>query len=383
MPEPTRRQFIGSVGSAAAMTALAPQAFAAGGSTSAGNGLAAVTSSSGAVSAQAVPAYSGYQVEIYLNGVQGIRPKITTNLSRLEAAAARVLSPRAQKYLLDDAGGRGTVRANARAFRKWRIIPLMFRDHAERDLSTTVLGTQMPAPVLFAPVGRQKLAHPDGELASARAAASLRLTYIHSAEASYSLEDVAAANGTGSRWYELNWPKKGGLDVSLLQRARAALYTHLVITLPSSDPNWKRLRSIREDWDGPILLRGVRTVEDARRAVKHGIQGIVVSNHGGRKGDESSGSLDALPAIARGTGRRLSVLFESGVRTGPHAFKALALGADAVLVGRPYVFGLALDGQAGVRHVMRTLLAELDLSLGNAGYATHLDLGPASLSAIR
>jgi lactate 2-monooxygenase len=383
MSELSRRQFIGSVGSAAAMTALAPQAFAAGGSRSAGTSFAAVTSSSGAASAAASPAYSAYQSEIYLNGLRGISPKITTNLSRLEAQAARVLSPRAQRYLLADAGGRGTVRANARAFRKWRIIPLMFRDHAVRDVSTTVLGTKMPAPVLFAPVGRQKLAHPDGELASARAAAGLELTYIHSAEASHSLEDVAAANGAGSRWYELNWPKEGGLDVRLLRRARAALYTHLVITLPSSDPNWKQLRSIREHWDGPILLKGVRTVEDARRAVKHGIQGIVVSNHGGRKGDESSGSLDALPAIARRTGRRLSVLFDSGVRTAPDVFKALALGADAVLVGRPYVFGLALDGQDGVRHVMRTLLAELDISLGNAGYDTHLDLGPASLSAIR
>jgi isopentenyl diphosphate isomerase/L-lactate dehydrogenase-like FMN-dependent dehydrogenase len=381
--ELTRRQLIGSVGSAAAVTVLTPHAFAAGASKSAGNRFAAVTSRAGAVSAQAGPAYSGYQVEIYLNGVRGVTPKITTNLSRLEAEAAGVISPRAQKYLLADAGGRGTVRANARAFDKWRIIPLMFRDHAVRDLSTTVLGAHMPAPVLLAPVGRQKLAHPDGELASARAAAGLGLTYIHSAKASYSLEDVAAANDAGSRWYELKWPKRGRLDISLLERARAALYTHLVITLPSSDPNWKQLRSIRENWDAPILLKGVRTVEDARRAVKHGIEGIIVSNHGGRASDKSSGSLDALPAIARRTARRLSVLFDSGVRTAPDVFKALALGADAVLFGRPYVFGLALDGEAGVTHVMRTLLAEVDLSLGNAGYTTHLDLSAASLSAIR
>jgi lactate 2-monooxygenase len=259
----------------------------------------------------------------------------------------------------------------------------MFRDHTVRDLSTTVLGADRPAPVLFAPVGRQKLAHAGGELASARAAAGLGLTYIHSAKASHSLEDVAAANGAGPRWYELKWPKEGRLDVTLLQRARAARYTHLVLTLRRSDPNWEQLRSIRENWDGPILLKGVRTVEEARRAVKHGIQGIVVSNHGRRKANESSGSLNALPAIARSTARRVSVLFDSGVRTAPDVFKALALGADAVLVGRPYVFGLALDGQAGVRHVMRTLLAELDLSLGNAGYTTHLDLGPASLSAVR
>jgi len=348
-----------------------------------GQSVAAATTSSPAASAPASPVYSSYQTEIYLDGLRGISPKITTNLSRLEARAARVLSPRAQKYFLADAGGRGTVSANARAFRKWRIVPLMFRDHAVRDLSTTVLGIRMPAPVLFAPVGRQRLAHPDGELASARAAADLDLTYIHSANASYSLEDVAIANGAGSRWYELSWPKKGGPEMSLLQRARAAQYTHLVIKLPSSDPSWRQLPSIRRNWDGPILLRGVRTVEDATRAVRYGFQGIVVSNHGGRKGDGSSGSLEALPAIARRTRRRLSILFDSGVRTAPDVFKALALGADAVLLGRPYVFGLALDGQAGVRHVMRTLLAELDISLGNAGYATHSDLGATSLSATR
>lgn len=140
------------------------------------------------------------------------------------------------------------------------------------------------------------------------------------------------------------------------------------MTLPSSEPNWTRLRSVRSKWDGPILLRGVETVEEAKRAVTNGIDGIVVSNHRGvRKGAEARGTLDALPAIAKATGKRLSVLFDSGVRTAPEAIRAFALGADAVLVGRPYVFGLALDGEAGVRHVMRTLLAELDISLGNAG----------------
>ncbi len=140
------------------------------------------------------------------------------------------------------------------------------------------------------------------------------------------------------------------------------------------------MAAIRAEWNGPILLRGVQTAEQAKRAVGHGIDGIVVSNHRARKGDEPNGSLDTLRPISRAAGGRAGVLFDSGVRTGPDTFKALALGADAVLIGRPYVYGLALDGGAGVTHVLRTLLAELDLSLANAGYATHLDLDPSSVS---
>jgi isopentenyl diphosphate isomerase/L-lactate dehydrogenase-like FMN-dependent dehydrogenase len=256
----------------------------------------------------------------------------------------------------------------------------MFRDHAVRDLSSTILGAWMPAPVILAPVGRQALAHPDGELASARAAAGLELTYVHSAEADRSLEEVAAT-GAGSRWYELTWRQGEGPDLSLLERVRASSYTHLVLTPPAPrGVDRRRLAAIRAEWAGPILLRGVQTAEQAKRAIGHGIDGIVVSNHRARKGDEANGSLDSLRPIIRAAGGRVGVLFDSGVRTGPDAFKALALGADAILIGRPYVYGLALDGQAGVTHVLRTLLAELDLSLANAGYTTHLDLDPSSLS---
>jgi isopentenyl diphosphate isomerase/L-lactate dehydrogenase-like FMN-dependent dehydrogenase len=238
----------------------------------------------------------------------------------------------------------------------------------------------MPAPVIFAPVGRQKLAHPDGELASARAAAALELTYIHSAQASYSIQEAAAAHGTGSRWYQLDWPADDGLDVSSLRRARVAGYTHLVLTPPGPGRSWKQLGLIRRRWDGPILLMGIRTVRDARLAARRRFDGIVVSNHGGRRGDGAIASLDALPPIVDAVGSRLAVLFDAGIRTGSDTYKALALGADAVLVGRPYVYGLALDGQAGVTHVMRTLLAEFDLTLANAGYRTHRQLSRDSLT---
>lgn len=212
MSQQTRRQFIGSAGSAAAATVLAPGVFAPGRASAGG---------APSVPTPASPSnYYAYQSEIYVSGmVRHVRPKITTNLSKLEAQAAKVLDRRAREYFLAGAGGAATARANARALRDWRIIPRMFRAHAERDLSTTVLGTRMPAPVIFAPVGRQKLAHPDGEVASARAAAALELTYVQSTRTSSSIEEVAAANGAGSRWYQLDWPNDDDLNVSRLRRA--------------------------------------------------------------------------------------------------------------------------------------------------------------------
>jgi L-lactate dehydrogenase (cytochrome) len=147
--------------------------------------------------------------------------------------------------------------------------------------------------------------------------------------------------------------------------------------------SWKQLPLIRENWDGPILLKGIQSVRDAKLAVRHRIDGIVVSNHGGRQVDGAIASLDALPPIVDAVGRRLAVLFDSGIRTGVDAYKALALGADAVLIGRPYIYGLALDGQAGVTRVMRTLLAELDRTLAGNGYRSHRELSPASLTKVR
>ncbi len=378
MAQHTRRQFIGSVGSVAATTVLVPGAIAD------DRTAPGIPRSAGASPPAAPSSYYTYQSEIYLRGMtQGQLPEITTNLSKLEARAARVLDRRAREYFLAAAGGAEAARANARAFRGWRIIPRMFIDRAERDVSTTILGTRMPAPVIFAPVGRQRLAHPEGELASARAAADLELTYIQSARAGYSIEEVAAANGTGPRWYQMDWPRDGDLNAGSLRRARAVGYTHLLITPPRPGQSWMPLRRIRRIWDAPILLLGVRTAKVAKLAARRRFDGLVVSNHAGRREDPAVGSVHALPGIVEAVGGRLPVLFDSGVRTGTDAYKALALGADAVLVGRPYVYGLALDGQAGVRHVMRTLLAEFDLTLANAGYRSHRKLSRADLARIR
>jgi isopentenyl diphosphate isomerase/L-lactate dehydrogenase-like FMN-dependent dehydrogenase len=328
------------------------------------------------------------------------------------------------------------MRANRAAMDTWRIVPRMLREATQRRLATTVLGTELPAPVLLAPVGVQSIVHPDGELAVARAAAELGVPIVLSTASSYTIEEVAEASGAGPRWYQLYWPTEDEVTISLLGRARAAGYTTLVVTLdtwtlgyrphdldqsylpfirgvgtaiPFSDPafraklaaapeddlmaavgrwlpmftgtalRWDRLPLLREHWDGPIVLKGVQHPEDARRAIEAGMDGIVVSNHGGRQVDGAVAALDTLPGIVAAVDGRAAVLFDSGVRTGADVFKALALGADAVLLARPYVYGLALAGQAGVRHVLRSLLTELDVTLGLAGYADVAELTPDAL----
>ncbi|WP_300462089.1 alpha-hydroxy-acid oxidizing protein [uncultured Nocardioides sp.] len=382
--------------------------------------------------------FGDHQVSIYAAGMlAGQTPAWTTDLASLERHAAEVLPPEALGYIVPSAGGGSTARANVAAFEQWRIVPRMLRDHATRDLSTEVLGTPMAAPVLLGPVGVQTLAHPEGELATARAAAALGLTYVHSTQAGHSIEQAAEANGDGERWFQLYWPTNHELCESFLSRAQASGYSTLVLTLDTtllgwrpkdldrgylpflanqgianytSDPvfsamldkpaeedpataglafagvfpnpglSWEQLPWLRERWDGPIVLKGVQHVDDARRAVDAGVQGIVVSNHGGRQVDGAVASLDVLPGIAEAVGEQLTVLFDSGVRSGPDVLKALALGADAVLLGRPYLYGLALGGQEGVEHVLRCLLAELDLTMGNAGCSTLADLVPDLLT---
>ena len=376
MSESTRRQFLEMAGTAAAATFLAPTALAAG----------QVAPAPAPPVKSPLPAgpgapYGTYQSEIYLAGMAvDVKPIFTTNLSDLEAAAAKVLPGPARRYFLVWAGGAAAVRANARALRAWRIVPRMFIDRDERDLSTTVLGVSMPAPVILGPVGGQVLAHPDGEAATARAAAGLGLTYVHASQSSTSPEGVAVAAPTGSRWFGLDWPDGNAPDVALLRRARLTGCTHLVLSPPQPGQSWTPLAGIREAWDGPIVLGGIQTVPAARMAVRRGFDGIVVSNERGRRGPGVAGTIDVLPRIADAVGGKVAVLFGSGVRTGTDAYRALALGAEAVVIGRPYVHGLALGGEAGVRHMLRTLLAELEITLAiAAGVAHHRELDASAL----
>jgi isopentenyl diphosphate isomerase/L-lactate dehydrogenase-like FMN-dependent dehydrogenase len=294
----------------------------------------------------------------------------------------------------------------------------------------------MPAPVMIAPVGAQKIVHPDGELATARAAAALGLPLVASTVAAYSLEEMAEANGDGPRWFQLYWSSDDEIAKSMVERAERAGYSAIVLTVdafvlgwkprdlqrawspflngigianylqdpvfrsrlaktPEDDPGaaighflavqsnpaltWERIERLRSITSLPILLKGIQRADDARRALDHGVDGIVVSNHGGRQVDGALGSLDALPDCAEAVGDRMAVLFDSGVRCGADVFKALALGAHAVLVGRPFVWGLALDGQAGVETVLRMLLADLDLALALSGHTRPAELNRDAL----
>lgn len=380
--------------------------------------------------------FGGYQGEIYLQGRGGTVPAFSTNPTALEESARALLGAGPFGYVAGAAGSESTARANREAFEHWRIMPRMLRAISSRDLSTTVLGTSMPAPVLLAPVGVQSIVHPDGELATARAAAALGVPMVLSTASSYSIEEVAEANGDGQRWFQLYWPNDPDVAASFLRRAKASGYSTLVLTVdtwtlawrprdldqaflpllrgnglavyfsdpefraglaksPEEDPQaavqrwlpmftnsdhgWHDLPFLREHWDGPILLKGIQHVDDAHRAVDAGMDGIVVSNHGGRQVDGAIGSLEALPGIVHAVGDSLQVLFDSGVRTGADAVKALALGARAVLLGRPFVYGLAHGGLSGVRHVLRSFLADLDITLGLSGHRNLAELSPELL----
>ncbi|MET9629102.1 lactate 2-monooxygenase [Lentzea sp. NPDC006480] len=380
--------------------------------------------------------FAAYQNEIYLQGLGGSVPPFTTDPDALEQSARDRLGPGPFWYVAGGAGSGATVRANRSAFDRVQLVPRMLTNATERHLGVSVLGTELPAPVMLAPVGVQSILHPDGELATARAAAELGIPMVLSTASSHTIEEVAEASGDGPRWYQLYWPNDPDVCASLLERAKKAGYTALVVTLdtwtlawrphdldqaylpflrgvgtaiPFSDPvfraglekspeedlpmailrwvqlftgtdkSWEQLAFLREHWDGPIVLKGIQHADDARKAVEFGMDGVVVSNHGGRQVDGAVGSLDVLPSIVEAVGEQVDVLFDSGIRTGADIVKALALGAKAVMVGRPFAYGLAHGGQVGVRHVLRSLLADFDLTLGLSGHRSPAELGPDAL----
>ena len=329
-----------------------------------------------------------------------------------------------------------TMRANRAAFQHWRIVPRMLRGVAQRDLRTHILDMELPVPLLLAPIGVQSILHPDGEVAVARAAAKVGLPYILSTAASKNIEEVASAAGQTLRWYQLYWSKDNALNASFVHRAEQAGYKAIVVTLDTlllswreqditnaylpflqgqglanyfSDPifrqslpqppeenpflairhfvdifqnpalTWQDLTFLRQHTSLPIFLKGILHPDDARQALALGIDGIIVSNHGGRQVEGARAALDALPDIVAAVQDQIPVLFDSGIRRGADIIKAIALGARAVLLGRPYAWGLALAGEAGVEEVLRNLLADLDLTLALSGYSSFKELTPASL----
>ena len=350
------------------------------------------------------------------------------NLHEVEALARAALPAQTYDYFAGGANDEVTLLANRRAFEALALRYRVLVDVSRRDCSTTLLGARVEAPIVVAPMAFQRLAHPEGELATTRAAAGLGLAMTASTFSTCPLEEVRAA-GRGPLWFQLYVNQDRGITAELVERAAAAGYQALVLTAdvpeigrrerderngfrippelraanfatPRSaalradleaggsglaafirtmrDPGftWKDLEWVRGLSDLPLVLKGIVRADDARRAVDAGAAGIVVSNHGGRQLDTAIPSLEALPGVVEAAGDRALVMLDGGIRRGTDVVKALALGARAVMVGRPVLWGLAVAGEAGVRRVLELLRDELDLAMALAGAASLSDLSP-------
>jgi isopentenyl diphosphate isomerase/L-lactate dehydrogenase-like FMN-dependent dehydrogenase len=379
------------------------------------------------------PRHFGPEIQgaIYLRGLSGAKPDIPTSFTGLEAAAQKKMTPEAWAYTAGSAGLETAAEANRAAFSRFPIAPRMLNGAAQHDLGCEIFGARATAPVMTSPVGVLEMMHPDADLAVARAMARLKLPMIISSQASKPMEEIAKANGDGDRFYQLYWGKKDEVAESFVKRAEQigakaifltldttalgwrprdldlgympflrgqgiAQYTSdpefrkllpqtpeenpqaaaIMFTQIFSDPglDWARIAKIKSWTKLPVVLKGIQRADDAAKAVSEGFNGIMVSNHGGRQVDGGMGALDALPGVVAAVKGKVPVFMDSGIRCGADIFKALALGATAVGIGRPHVYGLALNGEQGVQTVMEYLLSELDLTMALNGCRTPADI---------
>lgn len=384
-------------------------------------------------------AFGDYQLEIYLQGLAGVVPSLPMAFAELEARAQAAMSPSVWSYVAGGAGDERTQRVNVSAFEHWGLMPRMGVGATERDLSVDLFGIALPSPVFMAPIGVTGICSRDGhgDLAVARAAARTGVPMTVSTLTADPLEEVAAEFGDTPGFFQLYTPKDRDLAASFVARAEVAGFKAIVVTLDTWVPGWRprdlstsnfpQLRghclsnyfsdpvfraslpqSPEENpqaailkwvstfgqpvtWDDvtwlrsltrlPLLVKGICHPDDVRRARDTGVDGIYCSNHGGRQANGGIPAIDCLPdVVAAADG--LPVLFDSGIRSGADIVKALALGATAVGVGRPCVYGLALGGTDGVVHVLRSLLAELDLTMAIDGYPSLADLTPDTLRRV-
>ncbi|MFA5964368.1 MAG: alpha-hydroxy-acid oxidizing protein [Sphingomonas sp.] len=381
-----------------------------------------------------MPHYGDLQNEIYGAGVRGTIPTLPVDFALLEARATAAMPPAILSYLQGGCGDEFTQRRNAEAFHHWGMTPRMMVDCTRRDLSIELFGLTLPSPLFMAPVGINGICTQDGhgDLAAAEASAMTRVPLVASTLSNDPLEKIAATLGDMPAFFQLYTPKDKALAESLVHRAEAAGFKAIVVTLdtwvtgwrprdlnaanfpqlrgavlmnyfgdpvframlarpPEEDPaaaigtwaatfgkvlTWADMKWLKSMTRLPIILKGICHPDDARRAVDEGADGIYCSNHGGRQANGGIAAIDMLPGVVAASGTT-PVLFDSGIRSGSDVVKALALGATAVGVGRPYAYGLALGGAEGAAHVLKCLLAEADLLMAVNGYPTIGDVRAA------
>jgi len=384
-------------------------------------------------------AFGDYQNEIYFAGLRGVRPKLPVDYATLVERARAALPPAIIDYVEGGCGNEHTQRWNVGAFDHWGLMPRMLVDCAERDLSIELFGLRLPTPIFMAPIGVIGICAQDGhgDLAAARASAATGVPVMASTLSNDPLEDVRQACGATPAFFQLYTPKDKAVAESLVHRAEAAGYKAIVVTLDTwltgwrprdlntsnfpqlrghvlmnyfSDPHfraslakppeedvaagvtqWARIFGKPLTWDDlpwlrsltklPMVLKGICHPDDARRAIDAGFDAIYCSNHGGRQANGGLAAIDMLPDVVAAAGST-PVLFDSGVRSGTDVIKALALGATAVGIGRPYAYGLALGGVDGIVHVLRSILAEADLLMAVDGYPTRASLERSAMQRV-
>jgi len=326
------------------------------------------------------------------------------NISEYEALARARMETVEWDFYAGGSDDEVTLRTTRAAFERIRLRPRVLVDVSACDLRTTVLGTRVSMPILVAPMAFHGLAHPEGECETARAAGESGTLMVTSTTSNRSLEEIAAAAG-GPLWFQLY--TYGGFEISasLVKRAEMAGYRAIVLTvdlprvgrrerdirnnfnLPSRlfegnfegidipddtfvTLTWESIAWLRGVTSLPIVIKGILTAEDAQQAAEHGVDGIVVSNHGGRQLDTTLPAIEALPDVVEAVAGRCEVYMDGGIRRGTDVLKALALGARAVLLGRPVLWGLAANGAAGARHVLEMLRDELELAMVLSGRPT-------------
>jgi len=380
----TRRKVLVSAGSAAAL------------------GLAAATRAEAAVAGAAPPskdaALAPYAA---LTREQAIR---VINLKDLEAEAEKILPPESFAYIAGGAGDEWTLRMNEQAFNEWVIEPSYLSGVLKPDLSISLLGETLSLPILAAPMGTHGRVHALKEVPSVKGTNAAGALYVTTTAANLSMEEVAAS-ATGPKWYQIYFPADEGFAREQLQRARNAGYTAIVLTVDSTtfsnrerpirlgiaapdlgrgnmpataglspaaarfktDLNWADVAFCQRESGLPVIIKGVLTPGLATEAVRRGCAAVWVSNHGGRGMDKLAPAISALPRVAAAVGGRVPILIDSGFRRGQDVFEAIALGASAIAIGRPVLYGLALGGSLGVQAVFQRLGAELEMVMQLAG----------------